>query len=207
MAQDYDLDRAYDIDGPEEAKTLYGKWAETYDSEFGAAWGYIAPREIAKIYLAEAEDNEPVLDIGAGTGLVAEHLGDVTVDAIDITPEMLDVAAAKGLYRNRILGDLLQPLEIADGAYGGVISCGTFTHGHVGPECLPELLRVTRPGAVFVCGTIPAVLDGAGFGSALARLVAEDQITPVAFRLIDIYDKGHHDHSADKGLVMVFRKI
>lgn len=207
MGDDYDLDRAYQIDGPEEAKALYGAWAETYDAEFGAAWGYIAPREIARIYGEESDGNAPVLDIGAGTGLVAEHLGALTVDAIDITPEMLAVAAEKGLYRRRILGDLLAPLEMADDSYGGVISCGTFTHGHVGPACLPELLRVTRPGALFVCGTIPAVLDGLGFGSALATLVAEGRITPVAFRQIDIYDKGHHAHSSDKGLVMVFRTL
>ncbi len=207
MAQDYDLDRAYDIDGPEDAKALYGSWAETYDDAFGAGWGYIAPREIARIFREAMRGNEPVLDIGAGTGLLAEHLGGMTVDAIDITTEMLDVAARKGLYRARIVGDLLQPLEMADNIYGGVISCGTFTHGHVGPDCLPELLRVTWPGALFVCGTIPAALDGAGFGSALATLVAHGRITPVSFREIDIYDKAHHEHASDKGLVMVFRTL
>lgn len=207
MEKDYDLDRAYEIDGPEEAKALYGKWADTYDSEFGAGWGYIAPREIARIYREETRGNEPVLDIGAGTGLVAEHLNGLTVDAIDITPEMLEVAARKGLYQSRFVGDLLKPLEFGDNTYGGVISCGTFTHGHVGPDCLPELLRITWPGALFVCGTIPAVLDGAGFGSALATLVAEQKITPVTFRQIDIYDKDTHEHFGDKGLVMVFRTL
>ena len=32
---DYDLDNAYEIDGPNSAKTLYSRWAETYDSSFG----------------------------------------------------------------------------------------------------------------------------------------------------------------------------
>ncbi|KMW58142.1 hypothetical protein AIOL_003113 [Candidatus Rhodobacter oscarellae] len=207
MDQDYDLDAAYEIDGPEDARKLYGQWAETYDDSFGSDWGYIAPREIARIYREEANGNEPVLDIGAGTGLLAEHLNGMTLDAIDITPEMLEVAARKGLYRTRIVGDLLAPLALEENSYGGVISCGTFTHGHVGPDCFAELLRVTWPGALFVCGTIPAVLDGAGFGSALAKLVAEGRITPVSFREIGIYDKDHHDHSADKGLVMVFRTL
>jgi len=207
MPQDYDLDRAYEIDGPDEAKALYGKWADTYDAEFGAAWGYIAPREIARLYCEDADRSAPVLDIGAGTGLVAENLDGLTVDAIDITAEMLEIAAQKGLYRNRLIGDLLKPLDIADRSYGGVISCGTFTHGHVGPDCLPELLRITWPGALFVCGPIPAVFEGACFGAALAVLVAQRQITPVAVRQIDIYDKARHAHSADKGLVMVFRRL
>ncbi len=208
MTADYDLDRAYEIDGPDSARDLYGKWADTYDSAFGEGWGYIAPQEIARLLLAEAGDNTPILDIGAGTGQVAEHLQGQLTDAIDITPEMLAIAEPKRLYRNLIVGDLLQPLDMADESYGAVISCGTFTHGHVGPECLPELLRVTRPGAVFCCGTIPAVLDGAGFGSALAKLVAQGRISPVRFKQIDIYDaSAEHAHKDDKGLVMVFNRL
>ena len=203
---DYDLDNAYEIDGPESAKELYGNWAETYDSSFGEAWGYVAPRRIAELYLAESDGNTPILDIGAGTGLVAEHLRGAPVDAIDITPEMLEIARGKGIYRSLFEGDLLKPLALDDGAYGGVISCGTFTHGHVGPGCLPELLRATCPGALFVCGTIPAVLDGMGFGSALARLQAAGRITALRFAEIEIYDQKDHPHANDRGLVMVFRK-
>lgn len=202
---DYDLDRAYRLDGPEDARKLYGEWAATYDEAFRGDWGYVAPREIARIFREEEAGDTPVLDIGAGTGALAEHLREFEADAIDITPEMLEVAGAKGLYRNRIVGDLTRPLDIPDNRYGAVISCGTFTHGHVGPGCLPELLRVTRPGALFVCGTIASVLDGAGFGSALARLVAEGRIEPVRYRLISIYEGAGHDHAGDEGLVTVFR--
>ena len=203
---DYDLDNAYEITGPESAKSLYGKWAETYDASFGDGWGYIAPREIAAIFKAEAEGNTPILDVGAGTGLVAEHLEGFEVDAIDITPEMLEAAAAKGLYRKRILANVLEPLDIADGSYGGIISSGTFTHGHVGPACLPELLRICRSGALFVCGCIPPVYDGMGFGSTLAILNAQGQIGPLRFFDIPIYEGKDHPHAGDRGLVMVFRK-
>lgn len=203
----YDLDEAYEIDGPDDARRMYGDWAATYDESFGEAWGYIAPREIATILQAELDPAGAVLDIGAGTGLVAEHLRGLTVDALDITPEMLEIARGKGLYRALMQGDLTKPLAIVDGSYDAVVSCGTFTHGHVGPECLPELLRITRPGAVFVCGTIAPVLDRAGFGSALALLVAQGKITPVAFRDIPIYEGAEHPHKNDRGLVMVFRKV
>lgn len=203
----YDLDEAYQIDGPEDARRMYGAWAESYDDSFGKAWGYIAPREIAAILKGEIAGDAEILDIGAGTGLVAESLHGHTVDALDITPEMLEVARGKGLYRSLMLGDLTKVLEIPDGSYDAVISCGTFTHGHVGPECFPELLRITRPGAVFACGTIAPVLDGAGFGSALARMVAAGQITPVAFRDIAIYEGADHPHKDDRGLVMVFRRV
>ncbi len=203
---DYDLDNAYEIDGPDSARTLYGAWAETYDESFGDGWGYVAPQRIAETYLAAGGDDTPILDIGAGTGLVATHLGGAVVDGFDITPQMLEIARGKALYRNLIEGDLLEPLPLASDSYGGVISCGTFTHGHVGPACLPELLRVTRSGGLFVCGTIAPVLDGMGFGSALARLQAAGQISPLRFVEIEIYDNPDHPHAADRGLVMVFRK-
>jgi SAM-dependent methyltransferase len=203
----YDLEEAYEINGPDEARRMYGAWAESYDDSFGRAWGYVAPREIAAILKAEIGPSAEILDIGAGTGLVAEHLPGLVVDAIDITPEMLDVSRSKGLYRALILGDLTRALDIPDASYDAVISCGTFTHGHVGPECFPELLRITRPGAVFACGTIGPVLDGAGFGSALARLVAAGRITPIAWRDIPIYEGAEHPHKDDRGLVMVFRKV
>ncbi len=203
----YDLDEAYQIHGPEDARRLYGQWALDYDQTFGAAWGYIAPREIAMILAEEIQPTAAILDIGAGTGLVGEHLRHFTVDALDITPEMLEVARTKNIYRSLRLGDLTKTLDIADASYDAIISCGTFTHGHVGPECFPELLRIARPGAVFACGTIGPVLDGAGFGSALARLVAVGQITPVVWRDIPIYEGADHPHKEDRGLVMVFRRL
>ena len=204
---DHNLQQAYSIRGASDAKALYDDWAASYDNSFGERHGYIAPREIAAVFRAHQQDNTPVLDIGAGTGLLAEHLPGYAVDGIDISQAMLDQAAAKGLYRNRICADLTQILPIADESYGGFVSSGTFTHGHVGPEVFPELLRVARPGALFVCGVIPPVFDGAGFGSRLALFTAHGMITPVSFHDIPIYENADHDHAQDRGLVMVFRTL
>lgn len=204
---DYDLDHAYTIKGASDARALYDSWAATYDSSFGEAHGYIAPREIARIFMSLSDGNAPVLDIGAGTGLVAEHLRDMTVDGIDISEQMLARAKAKGLYRNRILADLTATLPMDDASYGGFVSCGTFTHGHVGPEVFPELMRVAKPGALFVCGVIPPVFDGAGFGSRLALMVAHRMISPVDFHDIPIYENAEHAHAQARGLVMVFRTL
>ena len=207
MPVDDDLDKAYAIDGAEDARRLYDDWAGTYDTGFAEAFGYVAPRRIAALFLAAGGAGaEPVLDIGAGTGLLAEALPGLTLDAIDISAQMLARAGEKGLYRRRIQADLTAPLALADGSYGGFVSSGTFTHGHVGAVCLPELFRIARPGALFCCGTRPAVYDAMGFGSALALAVARGTIAPVTFHEIGLYDGAEHDHAADTGLVMVFRK-
>lgn len=204
---DHNLERAYSIKGAADARALYDDWATSYDSSFSESHGYVAPREVARVFLSEADARGPVLDIGAGTGLLAEHLPGLDVDGIDISQAMLDAAAAKGLYRNRICADLTQTLPMADSSYGGFVSSGTFTHGHVGPEVFPELMRVAKPGALFACGVIPPVFDGAGFGSRLALMVAHGLITPVHFHDIPIYENADHDHAQDRGLVMVFRKL
>jgi SAM-dependent methyltransferase len=201
------LDDAYGLRTPEDSVRLYRGWASDYDETFARSHGYVAPREVARAFLDEAGSAPgPALDIGAGTGLVAEHLRRLTLDAIDISQEMLDVAGAKGLYRRRIRADLTRPLDIADGEYAGFVSAGTFTHGHVGPACLPELMRIARPGAVFALTINAQVFDAAGFGSAFAGLVAAGAITPVRFRRAPIYEGASHEHAADTMLVAIFRR-
>ena len=148
-----------------------------------------------------------MLDVGAGTGLIGEALAGTQIDALDLSPDMLAVAGRKAVYRSLITADLTGPLDIPDASYGGVVSSGTFTHGHVGPVCLPELMRIARPGALFVCTVIPAVYDSAGFGSALAQLVADGQITPVRFHDFAIYEKADDEHGDEHGLVMEFHRL
>jgi SAM-dependent methyltransferase len=206
-----DLKDAYGLRTPEDSVRLYRGWAADYDETFARALGYVAPREIASAFLAEADpdpaaDPGPVLDIGAGTGLVAQHLRGLTVDAVDISQEMLDAAGAKGLYRRRIRADLTGPLAFADAEYGGFVSAGTFTHGHVGPACLLELMRIARPDAVFALSINAQAFDGAGFGSAFAGLVADGAITPVRFRRAPIYEGATHEHAGDTMLVALFRR-
>ncbi len=202
-----DLEGAYALKTPEDNAAYYRRFAETYDGGYVADTGYVYPRQIARLFVAEAApEDRPVLDIGAGTGLVAEHLGGLEVDGIDISPEMLAKAAEKGLYRTRILADLTRPLEIPDAAYGGLVSSGTFTHGHVGPGALAELVRIARPGALFCLGIKLEVFDGAGFGSALARHVAAGRIGPLDFREVAVYEGKAHEHSADRALAVLFRR-
>jgi SAM-dependent methyltransferase len=200
------LDSAYGLAGPEDAARFYRGWSASYDGDVGEL-GYLYPARIAALYLAEGGTG-PVLDAGAGTGLIAAALPGLEVDGIDISADMLAVARAKGRGRSHIVADLLQPLPLPDAAYAGVVSAGTFTHGHVGPAALPELLRVARPGALFVLGIKDRFLDAAGFGSAFARLVAAGRIAPVRFRVMGIYaDGATHAHRDDETLVAIFTRL
>jgi len=200
----HDVDAAYALETPEDSVAFYRGWAQTYDRDFAADQGYTTPRRVAQTFLDQGGQG-PVLDIGAGTGLVGAELGDLVTDAIDISQEMLDVAGQKGIYRQLYCADLTQPLAIPDDSYAGMVSAGTFTHGHVGPACLPELIRIARPQALMVFSINTHVFDTAGFGSAFADLVADGRITPIQFQRTAIYEGADHAHADDTSLLAMFR--
>ena len=61
------------------------------------------------------KNDEPVLDVGAGTGLIAEVMNKkktIDIDAIDISPEMLESAKSKNCYNKLIEADLTKKLDI-----------------------------------------------------------------------------------------------
>lgn len=206
MAEDFDLEDAYGLKTPSDNLAFYEKFSKVYDQGFAESLGYVSPREIAKQFRQSYDGEGPVLDIGAGTGLLGDHLRDLVIDGIDISPAMLEKARLKSCYRNLMVGDLTAELSMSGNVYDGLISCGTFTHGHVGPKCLTELLRVAKPGALFCLGVVPEVYDSAGFGSAFAALVSQRRITPLDFVEFNIYENANHAHAEDKGLIAIFHK-
>ena len=65
---------------------------------------------------------------------------------------MLEVAERKKVYQKLICVDLNETLQLPQSHFGGMISAGTFTHGHLGPEVLFHLFPLAKPGAHAVIG-------------------------------------------------------
>lgn len=208
MAQD--LDTAFSINGAEDCRRVYADWAASYDSGFATDMQYLLPAHVAGAFVA-AGGQGPVLDVGAGTGLLAEHLramgfqGDI--DAADLSPEMLAQAVQKGIYRALHQVDITQPIPIA-GGYRGIVSSGTFTHGHVGPVALPHLLALAAPQAVVVLSINAGVYAKLGFDRVLADLqgiagltLLDVEIYGAAARAVD------PAHAGDHAMIAVFRRV
>lgn len=199
------LDAAYSLRTPDDSRRLYRLWAARYDSGFAAAQGYLLPGHVAAAY-AGAGGVGPVLDVGAGTGLVGAALaarGIAPIEGTDISPEMLAVAAGKGHYARLFASDVTRGLDITDGHYAGVVSAGTFTLGHLGPEVLAELVRIARPGALFVLSVHTRHFDQADFAGAFAALDAT--ITPPDLTAVAIYGEGADPaHRDDRAHLAVF---
>jgi predicted TPR repeat methyltransferase len=178
------LKRVYNLTSTAEAESVYDDWAGTYDTDTTDGMGYVAPGIAADRLAGLAPAGAVVLDAGCGTGLVGAELGRrgfTTIDGIDLSQGMLDQARTKGCYRTLQKADLSGRLTYDDNAYDATICVGTLTEGHVGPEALDELIRVTRGHLVLtVLGRIweslgyHAYIDGLAERGA-ARLVEAEE--------------------------------
>ncbi|MEZ5912572.1 MAG: class I SAM-dependent methyltransferase [Paracoccaceae bacterium] len=205
--RDPDLDGAYALRTPEDSRRYYRDWAENYDTDFAKATGYRLPSLVCAAFAA-AGGQGPILDLGAGTGLLAEALaarGLGPVDGVDISADMLGVAGAKGVYRALYEADLTAALPLPDAAYDGIVSSGTFTHGHVGPEAFDEVLRVARPGARMCFSVNMGVFAEAGFDRKLAAL--GNRIGEVVLEEEAIYGGAAPEgHAGDSAAILRFCK-
>ncbi len=203
-----DLHAAYSLKSPEENKRLYAEWAGEYDDSFAALEDYQLHNHTARAFVG-AGGQGPVLDVGAGTGLcgaILAGLGVGPIDATDISAEMLDEAMRKDIYRDAIEADLNQGLPVPRGSYAGVVSSGTFTHGHLGPEVLPALLRVARHGAQFALSINAKHFEALGFADTFRRLEA-DQIRDLSLTQVRIYgDLAAGPNKDDVALIALFEK-
>lgn len=174
------LERAYALDSDEKSRALYRDWAETYDETMLDGLNYRSPTTVARLLGDHLADRKAaVLDVGCGTGLAGQSLAGLgfrTIDGLDLSPEMMQVAARRGVYRNFITADLHQALPMADGSYEGALGSGIFTHGHVDARCLDELFRVLKPGSPFAFTVKLEVWESLGFKDKLTALVGSGRI-------------------------------
>ena len=170
------LARAYALRGDDTYETLklYADWAETYDHTMLDGLAYRSPLQIAALAAStEKRRDVRVLDVGCGTGLLANSLrahGFSRVDGLDYSAPMLSVAQREGRIDRAFLRDLNNRLGMGAECYDILASTGTFTHGHVGARCLPELLALLVLGGHLICTVHSDVWDEGGFSTGLQAL-------------------------------------
>ena len=207
------LKGALGLTGPEACLAHYRDWAASYDQGFASEMQYLLPAHVAAAFIG-ARGQGPVLDVGAGTGLLTEALRqmgfDSPVDAVDFSVEMLERAAEKRIYAGLFQADITKPLALPR-RYGGIVSSGTFTAGHVGPGALPNLLAVAAPGAQFALSINRRVWTSAGFDRALDGLAGENRITGLQLIEVEVYGQAalriDSEHAADRAMIALFRAV
>ncbi len=172
------LGAVYGAKTADDVAALYDQWAETYDAEMSEA-GYQHPQACVALFARHVmRGSAPVLDAGAGTGLIGQWLqtlGYPDVEALDVSLGMLQIARKKKLYsayHKLALGDAL---PFPDGAYAAVIAAGVFTSGHVGVEGLDELIRICQSGGSVVL-TVKCTLWEGGFSARVDEFVRSGMV-------------------------------
>lgn len=210
------LPAVYSAKGPEESRKLYDAWADTYESSFIEKRHYIYHRRVAEIFVEEFGSRSGViLDAGCGTGAIGVELsalGVNLIDGIDISTEMLARAETKTgqngpVYRHLLAADLTQPIDVGDSQYAGIVSAGAFTHGHLGPGTLKELIRVATTGALCVIGINSAHFFGRGFGDYLNDLVDSGGIADYRIVSAKIYQDSDDGDPDQMAAVSVFTVV
>ena len=150
----FDTLHAADLD---ELESIYKNWASDYESDVINLAGYVGHLITSDLLLNYLRNTESkVLDAGCGTGLVGEILyknNFHNIDGVDFSKEMLNIANQKNIYQSLKLVDLTKKLDYENNSFDAVICAGTFTCGHVGPEALREMVRITKQGG-YVCFTV-----------------------------------------------------
>lgn len=127
----------------------YGEWAATYEDIVQDAMDLRLLARVQSVAWARVSE---AADLACGTGRVGVWLrerGVAAVDGVDLTPEMLEGAQAKGVYRRLIVGDMratLLPAAVYD------LVTLSLADEHL-PDLRPlyqEAARIARPGAHFV---------------------------------------------------------
>ena len=154
IATIYDTLHAADLD---ELEGIYKNWASDYESDVINLAGYVGHLITSDLLLNYLRNTESkVLDAGCGTGLVGEILyknNFRNMDGVDFSQEMLNIAHQKNIYQSLKLVDLTKKLDYENDSFDAVICAGTFTCGHVGPEALREMVRITKQGG-YICFTV-----------------------------------------------------
>ena len=154
IATIYDTLHAADLD---ELEGIYKNWASDYESDVINLAGYVGHLITSDLLLNYLRNTESiVLDAGCGTGLVGEILyknNFRNMDGVDFSQEMLNIAHQKNIYQSLKLVDLTKKLDYENDSFDAIICAGTFTCGHVGPEALREMVRITKQGG-YICFTL-----------------------------------------------------
>ena len=203
-------DEAYQLETPDDHRHYYDDWAATYEDDFVAASGYEYHLRIAQLFdHLKPRQTGRIGDIGCGTGIVGMALRQAgvtaAIDGIDISEGMLDVAAQKDVYENLYCADLTDTASFPDTRFDAMISTGTFTHGHLGPETLANLFDLAAPGCFALIGINAAHFAEMAFAPAFEDWQHQKRISGLDWHMLEIYaDADHADTDSLMARVAAF---
>ncbi len=197
------LDRIYALEDEGDVRSFYDEAAGDYDEILLAQVGYVSPTICARTLARFLPGRqEPLMDLGCGTGLAGEALtalGYSHIDGVDFSAEMLAVARARSCYVQLALADLNAGTNIPAGSYAAAVSVGVFGQ-HVLPEALDHAISIVEAGGLFCFSVNERAFDDYGFRDKVEALSAEGRTT-----CLSLTKEPYHVNENIDGWVCVLR--
>ncbi len=118
-------------------RSLFDDFADRFELTLVKHLAYDTPARLARFLRQhDADGAASVLDLGCGTGLVAQELARTgrVIDGVDLSPRMLEYARKKALYRELHAAELVTFLHRADAQWELIVAADVFIYlGDLGP--------------------------------------------------------------------------
>lgn len=133
-------------------RRLFDDAAPKFEHNLVDTLGYHVPKDLVALALPLLRPGARVIDIGCGTGLVGAALAgmDAQLEGVDLSPRMLVLARARGVYARLHEGDLVEFLGAMDARSAhAVFATDVFLYiGDLEPV-FSAAARVLAPGGIF----------------------------------------------------------
>ncbi|MBL6609563.1 MAG: methyltransferase domain-containing protein, partial [Rhodobacteraceae bacterium] len=171
------LDKIYSADSAD-LRPFYAQWAQSYDQEVGEN-GYVTPLRIAEALARHVKDlSIPILDYGCGTGVSGQafqEAGFLTIDGVDISAEMLEVAAQKKIYRRlEVFAPEIGP-NVKLGAYQIIAAVGVIGAGAAPLAVLDKMMALLAPKGLLVFSFNDHTLEDPAYDGLVEDYVKQGQ--------------------------------
>jgi predicted TPR repeat methyltransferase len=132
---------------------VYRKFAPHFDKNLCDELGYEGPQRLQGTVesILGAREGLAVLDLGCGSGLAGVRFKPraATLIGVDLSPEMIELARARGIYDQLEVAEITDWLGRAPQQFDLVIGCDCFIYfGDISQLTVPAA-KVLRPGALF----------------------------------------------------------
>jgi len=206
---------------PSYLRTLFDQYAPKFEASLTGDLGYRGPALLFKAVLAaSAAVGMPAffrraIDLGCGTGLTARAFATQTdeIIGIDISPKMIELADATGLYTALEVAEIVDGLRSKpDASADLVLAADVMVYVHDVMPVLREAARVLKPGGLlaFTAETHSGedVVLGAGLRYAHGAAHVRSAVEAAGFELRHFENASarNESHAPAPGLVVVAAK-
>lgn len=151
---------------PGYSRQLFNWYAGKFDQMLAGSLKYRAPEDVTAILFEAKPDPRAfsaVLDLGCGTGLVAEALAKRYVIerkvGVDVAEKMVEVSRRKGFYNEVIHGDAAEVLGDKPAAFDLIAAVDLFVYVGDLAGLMPLMAQALKPGGVLAY-SIEMMADG-----------------------------------------------